>query len=70
MSITTEQRNEIILSMVVRLKMIGTASALCVDLISSGVDVKLVHMLEDAAIAFLNKYPNFDPFLGDRFWSP
>lgn len=63
MKMTAEQRNELILCMVTYLKMTGSSSMVCIDLIASGVDVKLVHMMEDAAINFLKKYPNFNPFL-------
>lgn len=64
MNLSKSDRNNLVLLMITQIKFTGTCAPLCVELIKSGVNPKLVSNMEEGARRFLEKYPNFNPLTG------
>lgn len=58
---TKEERNQVILLMVFRLKYFGSCHDVAIDLIKHGAEPQLIAILETVAKRFNSNNPNFIP---------
>jgi len=59
--LTKDDRNNVILLMVFRIKYMGSCHDISIDLIQNGISPKLVMMLENTAKNYHDTHPNFTP---------